>query len=91
MGIKQSNDESDTDYWCSPVDAPNHADMKLYVDEILMALDWPDDIPPKYHTLKEEVLSHDVIGERTWSRIVSDCCKAIEVESLFVLHDFWSM
>lgn len=43
---------------------------------------WPTDTVPKYPTFKEEVLSHEVILERHWIRVETECAKAMQVHLL---------
>lgn len=70
------------DHWCSTDGLDDDYPKKetLDFDVILSAKPWRKDIVPKYQTLKEEILSHEVIGQRTWMRIKIECEKAMKVQ-----------
>lgn len=55
------------------------SDETIDIDAILSTESWPNHITPKYKNFKAEVLSHNVIGEKNWIRVVMECEKAMKV------------
>ena len=75
-----SSDEGD---WCIPEDIDDDEKEEIVsIESILSMLSsakWPDDLVANYETLKEEVLSHELIYHTTWIRVKRECALAVEV------------
>lgn len=90
--LNQVDDDND-DGWCILEDidddtAPENISMESILS-ILSVADWPEDVAAKYRTFEQEVLSHEVILQRTWIRIKRECTKSVNVRIHIPFHLFF--
>ena len=80
---EDTSSEDDEDDWCTPedtdVDSAQEKISMQAISTLLSAVTWPDDVAVKYRTFREEVLSHEVIFQRTWIRIKAECTRSVNV------------
>lgn len=77
--MDNEDDESELYSFVHESSSRKSSHESIDVDVILSAKPWPNDINPKYGTFKEEVLSHEVICEPNWIRVVTESENALKV------------
>ena len=84
--VSSDDDDDDEDDWCTIEDIDGDDSWEHIISmeitlAMLSAVNQPDEIETRYKTLKEEILSHKVIYQRNWIRVIRECTKALNVRT----------